>query len=330
MMDKSLSAQLKSAGRITLILFIGIVMILLVVYVLSGIYTVKNNEVGVHLHLGKIVDSRVPPGMHYAWPWPFDMVKKVPMPKVEKIEINDFSERFTFGAEGFSFTSLTGLGTYAITGDNNLVNLSCVIQYEVLDPEKYLFNLGDKLENVDAKVKRFLIEMACNTILHCFAEISVDQALTSWELIIDYIKMNLQKRLDEIESGLRITFIEVRELKPPSVVQEYFDDVINAKIDKEKMINDAISYQNEEIPAANGRAARLRSEGEAYRNEVVQNATGESGRFLDQLSEYVKNPELNRYRLYMEAIQEVFIGVERAYILDTSTGSKPAKIKLFK
>lgn len=328
-MDKTMGGQLRSAGRMALNLFLVIAVLLAALYLGSGIYSIENNEVGVLQRFGEIIDAGVQPGIHYAFPWPVDQVSKVPFPKVERIHIKDFSQDFLFG-EGLSFSSLTGLGTYCATGDNNLVNLECVIQYEVRDPRCYLFNLGESVETSEASVRRFLIEMACNTVLHCLSHMAVDDVFTNWERIVTYVKAELQGRLDAIDSGLAVTFVEITGLRPPPRVSESFDDVINAKIDREKLVNEANSYRNQEIPAARGRADRLRSEAEGYRNEVVNNARGEAQRFLEQFGEYRKDKALTRYRLYMETLQEVFAAVGRLDIVDTSGEENPAEIKMVK
>jgi membrane protease subunit HflK len=324
----TMGKELQSAMKRTLIFFLCITSVLLALYFMSGTYSVANNEVAIHQRFGKIINPNVRPGIHYALPWPFDRVNKVPT-RVERIHIQDFSQAFSFGEGGLSFTSLTGLGTYAITGDNNLVNLECVIQYEVVDPVAYLFNTGNNVEEAGQSAKLFLREMACTAVLHCLAALDVDETLTGWDLIVTLVKNNLQQRLIDLDCGLAVTFVEIKELRPPTRVQEYFDDVINAKIDKKKAINDAESYANEEIPAARGRAERLLTDGKGYFNEVVQSAEGETDRFLRQYSEYEKNPKLVRYRLYMEAVQEVLAKVERSYIVDISDGKTPAVIKLF-
>lgn len=329
-MSDSMRGQLKSAGRTMVNFFLVIMGVLIILYVLSGIYTVENNEKGVLLRFGKIVDAHVSPGFHFAFPWPIDRVYKVPFPKVESVDIKDFSQRFSFGEGGLSFTALTGLGTYAITGDNNLVNFECVLQYEVRDSEAYLFNLGESVEKAAETAKRFLIEMACNTIIHCLAQISVGDVLTDWERIVIHVKKNLQDRLNEIECGLAVTFVEIKILKPPMQVQEYFDDVINAKIDKNRAIDNAESYKNQELPAARGRAGRLRADAEGYYTETVQNAEGEAQRFLELLSEYRNDKETTRYRLYTDALQEVLVSVGRLDLIETMGDEPPVKIKLIK
>jgi membrane protease subunit HflK len=330
-MDKTVHGQLRSAVRTAINLLFVLVAILAVIYFLSGIYSIENNEVGVLQRFGRIIDANVQPGIHYALPWPVDKVSKVPFPKVERIHLKDFSRNFTFGVDGLSFTSLTGLGTYVVTGDNNLVNIECILQYEVRDPVSYLFNLGESVDKSEGSARRFLTEMACSTILHALAEMRVDDALTTKkDRIIQYVKQKLQQRLNELETGLAVTFVEIRELGPPAVVKEYFEDVVRAKVDKDTAIKNAETYLEQETRAANGRAARLRAEAEGYFSEVTQNAEGEARRFIEQLAEYRKDKLLTRYRLYMETLQEVLASVGRLDILDTSKGRKPAAIKLIK
>jgi membrane protease subunit HflK len=320
--------ELRSAVQRTLVLFFLIAVVLVILYFCSGIYSVENNEVGVHQRFGKIIQPNVRPGIHYALPWPFDRVDKVPT-RVERIHIQDFSQAYSLGEGGLTFSSLTGLGTYAITGDNNLLNLECILQYEVVDPVAYLFNLGERVEKAGSTAKIFLRELTCNAMLHCLTRMGVDEAFLGWEFIVTRVKREVQDRLTDLDCGLAVTFVEIKELKPPTRVQEYFDDVINAKIDKDKAIKEAEAYAGEEIPAARGRAKRLITESQAYYDKAVQSAEGEADRFLRQYSEYRKDKKQVRYRLYMETVQEVLASVERSFIVDTRSGGQPAKIKLF-
>ncbi len=320
-MSRLLPIQLRSAIRDTGNLLLWLTAVLVILYVLSGLYSVANNEIGVLLRFGKVIDPNVAPGIHYALPWPVDRVHKVPMPKVEKISIADFSQ-------GHAPITQMGVGSYAITGDNNLVNLECVIQYEISDPEDYLFNLEAGMEDVEATARSFLREMACISILHCLGRMNVDDVLTSWEQIVTDVRKNLQFRLDDIESGLSITFVEIKGLQPPSKVQRYFDGVTSAKHDKRRAISDAESYRNERTLAARGQAARTSAAADAYRNETVHAAEGDARRFLSRLSEYHRDREGTRQRLYLEAVREVLGAVGQSYVVDASDGRQPATIKL--
>jgi len=280
------------------------------------------------------VNPRVLPGIHYALPYPFHHVDRVPVRKVERLTVDDFSQESDSGPN--PFTLVTGLNTYAVTGDDNLVNLACVIQYKVEDPVAYLFNLradafrpgGSSAAALSASTgKTFLREMACNTLLHCIAGMGVDQALTNRDSIVTCVKQGLQDRMDAVNSGLTVLFVEIKGLKPPAPVQQYFADVIKAKNDKVKAVREAESYRNEELPAAQGRAARLLAEGEAYYTRTVERARGDAERFLKRLEEYRKNRELTRYRLYMETLQEILPALGSYHVVDTRRG-RAARIRL--
>jgi len=328
--DDKVPDQLRGALRTALNLALWIVVVLVIIYMSSGIYSVANNEVAVHQRFGKIIDSYVRPGIHWGFPWPFDKINKVAITKNLNVEIDDFSQNFLLNADGrVTFATLTGLGTYVITGDNNLLNVKLSIKYKVVDPVAYLFNLGETIDKAETAARRFLIEMACISIIHCFAGMDVDDALKNRNYIVNYVRGDLQKRLDFIKSGLSVHFIELKALEPPNAVKEYFDDVTNAKIDMKQEIDSAKSYEFEEIPAAEGRASRLIAEAEGYCVEVVEKAKGDGHRFNELLKEYKNNFALTKYRLYMEAIQEVLGTAGKYYIVDTAQNGKPANLKLF-
>ena len=210
----------------------------------------------------------------------------------------------------------------AITGDNNLVNLDCIVQYKISDPEKYLFSHN--------RAERLLKDMACSRIIHCLAGMPVDTILTAGKrAIASKVKAGLQSMLEEAETGLSVVFLELKEVKAPPRVQSYFYDVINAKNDKEKTIDQAESYRNVSIPAAQARASRLLQEAEAYKNEVVTEAKGDAQRFLDHLSEYEKARSITHRRLLMDTGKEIVTTVSKLYLID-ATEQPPPKIKLFK
>ena len=86
----------------------------------------------------------------------------------------------------------------------------------------------------------------------------IDMALTSGKLkIARYIKKALQKRLQKVQRGLGISFFELRDIRSPDSVQQFFSDVVRANIDRIKMINQAWVYSSEKIPAAKADANRI-------------------------------------------------------------------------
>ena len=278
---------------------------LLILYLASGIYSVESSEVGVSLRFGRVADAAVPPGIHYALPWPIDRVVRVPVRNVRRLSVDDFHGGSAFAS---NFRSMTGLSSYLITGDNNIVSVSCVMQYSIHDPAKYLFSLTGS--------ERTLRNLAANTLTHTLAALGIDGILTTGKAGIQLsVKQGLQRRLDELDSGLAVSFVELQDVRPPDQVQAQFNDVINAKIDKDKMINNAISYRNERVPKANAEADRLLRQAEAYRQRVVARAEGDSQRFLARVAEYSRAPAVTRRRLHHELLEEVLPRLERTTVV---------------
>ncbi|MBN2384860.1 FtsH protease activity modulator HflK [bacterium] len=295
-MEQPFESELRTSLKKTRSFLNYILGALLLIYCASGIYSISTNEIGVLQRFGRVVDADVRPGIHFRLPWPIDRINRVPVKEVRRIFIDDFFEQ---GTNADLYYRLTGLNSNCITGDNNIVTLNCVLQYTIANPHDYLF----KVDQIDITLQ----SLASNTIIHCLAGLAVDDILTSAKAQIEiYIKSNLQERLDQIGCGINVTFIELKDVQPPSIVQHYFDDVINSTIDKRKMISKAESYQNERLPAANGQYTRMLQEAEAYRNKVQDEASGEAQRFLAQLSEYKRNPVVTRKRLYHEFIDSLY------------------------
>ncbi len=118
-----------------------ILVALTALYVLSGVYSISSNQIGVLERFGRVIDPRVPSGIHYAFPWPVDRVTRVPIRIVSSIVVEDFYSSRDVQSAARAFFNMTGLASYCISGDNNLVNVQCVIQYTITDPLHYLFRV---------------------------------------------------------------------------------------------------------------------------------------------------------------------------------------------
>jgi len=287
--------------RRTAMFALWIVVGLVVFYIGSGVFSIAPSEVGVVLRFGRISEASVGPGIHYALPWPVDRVYRVPVRNVMRLSVDDFHE---LSEAAYVFQGVTGLASYVLSGDNNVVTISCVLQYSIQDPAKYLFALSDS--------ERTLRSLACNTLIHALSTMTVSEILTTGKGSIQrFVEEELQQRLDELDSGLVITFVELQDVRPPAQVQEYFNDVINAKIDRDKLVNNAISYRNEKVPQAKAQAERMVRDAEAHRQRAVARAEGDAQRFLSQLEEYRRAPEITRRRLHFELLQEILPRLQR-------------------
>jgi len=299
---------------------------LIILYLFSGVCSIAQSEIGVHQRFGRVLNDRVQPGLHYVLPWPVDKITKVPVRTINRMIIDDFyssDSALEKVPASIVFTRMTGLEPYCITGDNNLVNIICVIQFNITDPFDYTF----RVKNPDVMLR----SMAGNMIIHCLSEIPIDEVLTRGkQAVIRDIKLGLQERLNKAQCGLTVSFIELRIIKPPDRVQQYFSDVIKADIDREKMTNEAESYYNDKILAAKANSTRIVQEAEAYKKEVVLKAEGETERFLKLLEGFKEKGDSSRKIIYIETIKNVLEKVGKKHIIGRNKADKAAvRLKLF-
>ncbi|AEH51220.1 FtsH protease activity modulator HflK [Pseudothermotoga thermarum] len=282
---------------------IMIVLLLLIVYFATGIYQVDPSEVALVKTFGKHV-ATVGPGIHLRAPWPFQSHMKVDVQTVRKIEIG--------------FRTIKP-GQYAakpnealmLTGDGNIVSVEAVAQFKVSDPAKFVF----KVTNPNDLVK-FTVE---SVLRDRVAKRTVDEVLTSErDRIATEVAQIAQELLNAYDCGVTILNVLLQEVVPPQPVIAAFDDVNNAKQDKERYINEAMKYANSLIPAVEGEARRILLEAEAYTEQRILKAQGEAERFASILREYKSSPGITEQRLRIETLEEVLPKATRIIVLDIS------------
>ena len=320
-MSKSIRHHLKDTTKSSFKYFVSVILAgLAVVYLLSGFYKVSESELGVVQRFGKVIEAKVEPGGHYRLPNPIDTVTKVPVKTTHTIEIKDFWLR-TAGKVKNEFRESTGLSSYCITGDNNIVFIDFAIRYNIVDPFKYLFNLKS---NED-----YLKQVACSVVINSLAGKAVDDILTVGKRSVEiYLKNEIQENLDGLHSGLGISTIEIKEVSPYKAVRTYFERVINAQIQKRELINKAESYRNEKLPKTNGMAMQVIEEAKAYQTEVISRAKGEAERFKNQLDEYSKAKTITKQRMYLDFIQETFPTLNKIILVDNSGKERIIDLRL--
>ena len=249
----------------------------------SSVYTLDEKERGVILLLGKY-DRTEGPGLHFKWPLA-ESLTRVATTTVRKENIE---ERM-------------------LTKDNNIIEIELNVQYRVADPVSYTL----RIEN-----PRLTLQHAAQSALrHDVGSTEMDPLLTSGrETTAAQVKLRLQSYLDRYQTGIQLTNVNVKDVRPPSQVKASFDDVQAARQDKDRLISEAESYANGIVPQARGQASRVLEEATAYEKRVVARATGEADRFLALYTEYKKAPEVTRERLYIDAISDVYTNSSKVLI----------------
>lgn len=287
--------------------------ILLIIWLLSGIYIVNPDEQGVVLRFGKY-DRTVEPGPHYALPEPIERVYKPQVTQVLRSEVG-------FRSVGQSATFQQGqVRTVAeeasmLTGDENIVNVQFSVQYKINDPVQYLFNVSAPTALVRNAAEAAMREVIGNS--------EIDSAITDGKLKIQSDATQLlQQILDRYGAGIKIIAVQLQDVHPPKEVIDAFKDVASAREDKSRIINQAEAYRNELLPRARGQAAALRNDAQAYSATRVRTAEGEAARFDALRKEYDKAPNVTRQRLYYEAMEDILANSPEKVLLDGHTANK--------
>lgn len=277
------SGDVGSAGAI-LILVVG-----LVVWGLSGIYTIKEAERGVVLRFGKYLEIQ-PPGLH----WKATFIDQVIPVDVESVR------------------SLPATG-FMLTQDENVVRVEMDVQYRVADPREYLFsvtNADDSLSQATDSALRYVV-----------GHTTMDEVLTKGrEKVRQDTWQVLEQITDPYAMGLEVVDVNFLPARPPEEVKDAFDDAIAAQEDEERFIREAEAYAREVEPKARGQVKRLEEEALAYKEQVVLKASGEVARFNQLLPEYRLAPELTRKRIHLETMEEIYQKAEKV-LVDLPSGT---------
>ena len=185
-----------------------------------------------------------------------------------------------------------------LTKDENIVEVPVTVQYRVSDLKNFALNVDNPEQSLQHATESALRHVAGST--------TMDEILTSGreQMAVD-VQERLQKYMQDYETGISINQVNIRRAAAPEAVQEAFDDVIRAREDQQREINQAQTYANGVVPEARGKATRIIEEANGYKEEIIAKAEGESNRFEQLRAEYEKAPEVTRKRLYLETMNNV-------------------------
>ncbi len=280
--------------------------IALVLWLLTGIYVVGPDEVGVVQTFGKY-SRAAQSGLNYHFPYPIETVKTPKVTEVKRIEIG-------FRSVGKNQYQTVERESLMLTGDENIVDAEMIVQYKIKDPEAYLFNFIKPELTV-----REASEASLRTVV---GRHNIDEALTSGKFMIqEETKELVQSILDKYKTGIIVVAVQLQDVSPPQQVIAAFKDVASAKEDKNKMVNQAEGYRNDIIPKARGEAQAMIREAEGYRNARIARAEGDVAKFSAVLKEYRKAKGVTETRMYLETLEEILPNKQKIIVPDAKSGN---------
>lgn len=305
---------------------------LLLLWLASGVYTVGPKEEAIVMLFGKHVRTESS-GLKYHWPTPFESVIKI---NVTERYVNRVGTAMDTNAVG---QETGGHGVLMLTGDENIVDISFEVQWQIADSHKYLFNVADPVQTVEDAAESAMREVIATT--------PINDVLSEDRLAVQLqTKKVLQEILDSYEAGISIKEINMKAIPPSSniavdvlpsatglssgevktsrmvtTVADAFRDVQAALNNKQETINIAQGYANQQVPIARGEAQKILQDAKGYAQAVVEEAKGEAKRFSAVYEEYKKAKDVTKKRLYLETMEAVLPNIDKT-IMDKEAGKQ--------
>ena len=285
------------------------VLILFGFWLASGVYEIKEGEEAAITRFGRFVRKGFP-GLNYHLPSPIESVIIEKVNQSRRIEVGYRSS----GTKANDITRSVVAESTMLTGDENIIELNCDVMWHINDLEKFIFNIINPEESVKTATESAIREIIANT--------PISSVLSNQKQeITDKIEELTQRILDQYNAGVSIEKVQLLKAEPPVEVIDAYRDVQTSKADKEREINQALSYNNDILPKARGEASKILQDAEAYRQETISRADGDSQRFIAIYQQYITNKQVMRDRLYLETMEEVLKGSNK--VIMGSSGVLP-------
>jgi membrane protease subunit HflK len=298
--DQKINIKLPNLPNFTSSGIIVIVVILLIAWFFTGLFSVKANQQAVVKRFG-VIQRVVGSGLHYHLPFPIETVDKAEVTKVHRIEIGFRTNK--------GMIQTVSEESLMLTGDENIVSIDLIVQYKISDVEKFLYNVVNVEKTIRASAESAIREIA--------GKEKIDNLLTTGKSRIQIETLQiLQNILNSYQTGVKVVAVQLQDVEPPKAVVASFKDVASAKEDKSRFINEAEAYANEIIPAARAKAASMILKAEAYQSEKLSRAKGDTSRFLQVLKSYRKSPDITKKRMYLDTMSKV-LKDGKLYIFDS-------------
>lgn len=289
-----------------------VVVIGVVIWALSGFYTVLPNEVGINFIFGRYIGKKGP-GLNYNFPSPIGSYQKLAVTDRNSIDIGGVFQDSS--QSGLSTASDRPEESLMLTSDENIadVKFRVIWQIDPVEPQDYLFNVRNPDDIVKAVAESSMREVVGHTAIQQLLTKRVDIGPKAEEL--------MQGILTSYKAGVKIVQVQLLPVDPPQSVIASFLDVTAAQQDLQRMRNEAETYANQVVPEARGAAARIIQEAEGYRLQSVAEAKGQVARYNLIYDAYKKAPAVTRQRLYIEMWEKVLSGADKLIIDEKNGGA---------
>jgi modulator of FtsH protease HflK len=325
------SRALSEALRSSFVLVKVIMVILVVVFLASGVFTVPSQEQAIILRFGKPVgtgeEQLLGPGLHWSFPYPIDEVVRIPLGQVQTVSSTagwymTTPEMERAGTEPWAGPSLNpAIDGYTLTSDGNIIHVRVRLSYRITDPLQYALNYVNGSRVVQSALD--------NALFHVSAQFKADQALREEVIAFkERIESRVRQLVAEKDLGIVVEQAEVRSI-PPRQVADAFLAVTEAEVERRGAINSAQGYANSILSRAQGEANAIVNSGRTDRARRVHSIDAEANYFQQQLADYRNNPQVYMDRVQLDALHRILTNNQvQTWWLDDRGASRELRFQL--
>jgi len=287
--------------------YIILIAALALLWVLSGIYVVQPGEEGVVRTFGKF-SSVTTAGLNFRAPWPIQTATIVDVESIRRVEIGFRTTTANTKQEILSEALM-------LTEDENIVQVELLVQYRIANSRDFVFNVQ--------RPEEVLLTSAEVALRSTVGQMTIDAVITEERARVqDDTRTFLARLMEDYTTGIQVTDVRLQVADPPEEVRDAFQEVVRAKADRERLINESEAYQNDVVPRARGDKQQAIEEAAAFKDEQVLRATGDAERFLSVLEAYRIAPGVTRERMHIEALENLLDDVELILLDQDAVGGQ--------
>ena len=234
----------------------------------TSTHQLGSTEEGVVTTFGKYSHT-IGSGVSLTAPWPIQSVDVVDVTSIKRETIPEGE------AEKLMLTS-----------DQNLVDLSYLVRWNIKNLKLYKFQLEDPDDTVkevaEAAMRASVAEVALNSVMGGAGRGQIEQN----------VRQRMQTVLDAYRSGVLVQGVEIKKADPPAKVVDAFQKVTAAQQDAQRDLSNA----------------------QAWAQQKIAGAEGEAANFDKVYGQYKLAPDVTRRRMYYETMERVLSNNDKVVV----------------
>ncbi len=312
----------------------GLALAALVLYLFTGVWTIRSDEIGVVQRFGAPLEEDLQPGLHLRLPWPWERVTKLQPDRLRTVEVGFRALGPAARPDALTWTSPHGDSlsrereeALMMTGDGNLVEVQAAVLFSIRDPRRFLFEVRQAEQTLRGLTESVLREVISRRTF--LALLTAEREQFQKEVVAA-----LRKALrEEYDLGIELQGVVFQDLHPPQEVVDAYYAVTRAMSQKDRSIVEARRLRETDVLTERVSGARLESSADSAAQSAVVRTEAERDAFLALAaaqrgagaSPSGTHEQLALFRLYMEAAEEV-LGGRRKILRDPAL---PGPIRIY-